>query len=96
MKVLLSEKIHKARKPHQCSACFRQIVAGEKYKNQFIVDSDERWSFKTCELCQYIIDEHKEIIADDDGEIWEGCIKEAGFSQEEMDNFIIRSQGHFG
>jgi len=46
-----SAKVVKARKPHKCSECGRQISPGESYHYAFMVQEGHGDSFHTCQHC---------------------------------------------
>ncbi len=47
-------EIRKARKPHICSECNKQIVPGEKYEHAGGKSDGDLWSFDTCVVCAEI------------------------------------------
>lgn len=44
-------KVSRARKPHRCGECGREIAIGESYRYGFLVDMGEAMSFHTCAHC---------------------------------------------
>ena len=46
-----TETIRKARKPHQCFECDRDIVVGERYEEATVLDDGEWDRYRTCLDC---------------------------------------------
>ena len=54
---VLSEKVVKARKPHKCESCYRDIPTGSEYVYRVVVDS-EIFNVKMCLLCHEVIESY--------------------------------------
>ena len=52
---LISSKNIKARKDHVCSYCCEKINKGDHYKNSFIVDGSDGWSWKSHLECEKLV-----------------------------------------
>jgi hypothetical protein len=48
----IADERRRARKPHQCQMCFRQIDVGETYRHQRNVDGGYIWTWKDCAHCE--------------------------------------------
>src|SRR6266851_3207530 len=48
--------VRKARKPHVCSECKKQILPGEKYEHAAGKSDGDMWFFDTCLVCAEIAD----------------------------------------
>lgn len=46
--------VRKARKPHECSECGKQILPGEKYEHATGKTEGDMWAFDTCLICSEI------------------------------------------
>lgn len=84
MITVLGEAIRTARKDHQCSCCLQTIKRGERYKAQSCVE-DCLYTYKSCERCTYIIDNHNDWLSDDEGRIEEGAMRNADFTKKEIE-----------
>jgi hypothetical protein len=51
---VLHEQNRVARKQHKCSECQRQILTGEQYMHEAIVNDSSVDIFRTCEHCQVV------------------------------------------
>lgn len=52
MITVVGSATHKARKPHLCDSCMREIAPGTTYLRARCVDGGEAWTWKTHEACQ--------------------------------------------
>lgn len=49
--------LRRARKPHRCYECDREISPGERYRLDSVLDTDHTWAtFKTCRHCAVAMD----------------------------------------
>lgn len=79
MGVLLSDKMVKTRKEHQCHGCLEIFTPGTEMNRQGVVCDGQAFSIYMCHTCLDFCDDHPEELPDDAWEdgYEEGCVKHA-------------------
>ena len=72
---VISSKIVKNRKEHQCCPCRRKIGKGEKMRTSTNKDGDDIWEFRNCMTCDELMRGFEdEFIDHSEGAFPEGCV----------------------
>jgi len=75
---VLEERVVKTRKQHQCHGCRTMIPAGQPAEVAVCAEGGELSRTYTCQTCMIMLADP--VIAHtiiDDGEIWEGSVRES-------------------
>jgi len=75
MKVL-SYKIVKTRKQHQCFSCLRYFPEKTEMTSCTFIADGSIWTKYQCEDCHELFDEDGGLFKDEDGGFVEGCVNE--------------------
>lgn len=76
---IITDDVVTAKKEHRCSFCGKTIVPGERYRNQFIADGGDSYTWKSCLPCERFVEKFN---------VQEGCWDE-GITQMDFQDSVI-------